>query len=195
MKKKKKRGNGKPGGYLSKEEYLKIKKKNLEQKDMIKFGLLGSKLQKKINKLRKKKRFGNRRPDGDIQKEEYLKEIKKEKTYLIRYGILGLKSKKKKEKLEYERIKKLKVNIEQKFPRLEKLFENDDYFSKLVCKLISNMHLISTNKSKVHTIRTLRTTARNHQQSELRKRIIEYAKKNKINPEKTEQWLFMREML
>ncbi|MBT4805632.1 hypothetical protein HON71_05665 [Candidatus Woesearchaeota archaeon] len=89
----------------------------------------------------------------------------------------------------------MKVNIEQKFPRLEKLFENDDYFSKLVCKLISNMHLISTNKSKVHTIRTLRTTARNHQQSELRKRIIEYAKKNKINPEKTEQWLFMREML
>ena len=162
---------------------------------MIKFGLLGSKLQKKINKLRKKKRFGNRRPDGDIQKEEYLKENKKEKTFLIRNGILGLKSQKKKEKLEYERIKKLKVNIEQKFPRLEKLFENDDYFSKLVCKLISNMHLISTNKSKVHTIRTLRTTARNHQQSELRKRIIEYAKKNKINPEKTEQWLFMREML
>ncbi len=123
---------------------------------------------------------GNRRPGSNVQKKMLRTGIKEEKAKIIKFGLLGLRLQKEKEKTDRERINKLKTKIEQKFPHLEELFKNDDHFSKLVCKLILNLHLISTNRSKSHTIRTLRTTAKNHQQSELRKKIIEYAKKNTL---------------
>ena len=126
---------------------------------------------------------------------EYSQKINKAKKSIIYHAKKRLKLVEKKENSERKRIHELKEEIKKNFFQLEFLMESDDYFNKLVRTWMTNMTLIATNKSQVSTIRKLRTTARNEEQAILRKKIIKYAEKNKVNTQKTEQWLFIKERL
>lgn len=84
------------------------------------------------------------------------------------------------------------LDFTSKYPQQENLYENDEYFKKIVSEWHAAILVSKMKRSNEHTIRKLHSAEDNQKQANRLQSIFDYANNQGLDEEKTKEWLFLR---